>query len=191
MGHTDVRIFRSLRNFHTNRIFYITFFSKISNITFWLYTATTKPTNEIHSNLYFYSECEKLKNSNSRIPNSMKPHSTIQPTFENYFRNSFRHFSTPHRSPVYPSSIISNSLCFKVLWGAWISKKVKGREPYTIFTISQIRFSFQHSTWLSTLLHTGTSLQMISATRLYTSDLPVLFQRSLRLSSVPNEIFRR
>ena len=36
-------------------------------------------------------------------------------TFQNYFRNSFRHFSTPHRSPVYPSSIISNSLCFKVL----------------------------------------------------------------------------
>ena len=91
------------------------FFSKIFNITISFHTATAKPANEMHSKIYLYSECDKLKNSHSRIPNSMKPHSTIQPTFQNYFRNSFRHFSTPHRSPVYPSSIISNSLCFKVL----------------------------------------------------------------------------
>ena len=91
------------------------FFRKFFNTTISFHTATAKPAKEMHSKLYFYSECNKPKNSNSRIPNSMKPHSTIQPTFQNYFRNSFRHFSTPHRSPVYPSSIISNSLCFKVL----------------------------------------------------------------------------
>ena len=91
------------------------FFENFLTLQFHSTQPQQNPQMKCIQNSILYSECNKLKNSNSRIPNSMKPHSTIQPTFQNYFRNSLRYFSTLHRSPVYPSSIISNSLCFKVL----------------------------------------------------------------------------